>query len=108
MFGDKQVIDHVDGTETLGGTTHRTYADRVARLASALVAATVCGRVIGLERLPGICHRHLELYLAVPLAGAVLYTINLRLEPDEMTSIVDHADDTMIFADRRWNTCWPP
>ncbi len=97
MFGDKQVIDHVDGTETLR-YDYRTYADRVARLASALVAAGVRpGDRVG--TLAWNHHRNLELYLAVPLAGAVLHTINLRLEPDEIDYIVDHADDTMIFAD---------
>ena len=52
MFGDKQVIDHVDGTETLR-YDYRTYADRVALAGFGACRGRV-RRVIGLERLPGI------------------------------------------------------
>ena len=40
MFGDKQIIDHVDGVETMR-YNYRTYTDRVLRLAAALVARGV-------------------------------------------------------------------
>ncbi|SDU53980.1 long-chain fatty acid--CoA ligase [Gordonia westfalica] len=97
MFGDKEIVDHVDGAEVFR-YSYRDYADRVLRLASALVASGVRpGDRVG--TLAWNHRRHLELYLAVPLAGAVLHTINIRLAPDEIAYIVDHADDTMIFAD---------
>jgi fatty-acyl-CoA synthase len=44
-------------------------------------------------------NRHLELYWAVPLLGAVLHTVNIRLYPDQIAYIVDHAEDKVIFAD---------
>ncbi|MFD2399226.1 long-chain-fatty-acid--CoA ligase [Prauserella oleivorans] len=44
-------------------------------------------------------YRHLELYLAVPLAGAVLHTVNLRLEPAEIDYILGHAGDRVLVAD---------
>ncbi|MET9199358.1 long-chain-fatty-acid--CoA ligase [Gordonia sp. NPDC003585] len=97
MFGDKLIIDHVDGVETMR-YDYRTYSDRVLRLAAALVARGVRpGDRVG--TLAWNHHRHLELYLAIPLAGAVLHTINIRLEADEIAYIVDHADDTLVFAD---------
>ncbi|WP_279099706.1 long-chain-fatty-acid--CoA ligase [Gordonia bronchialis] len=97
MFGDKQIIDHVDGVETMR-YNYRTYTDRVLRLAAALVARGVRpGDRVG--TLAWNHHRHLELYLAIPLAGAVLHTINIRLEADEIAYIVDHADDVLVFAD---------
>ncbi|MCR5978772.1 long-chain-fatty-acid--CoA ligase [Gordonia jinghuaiqii] len=97
MFGDKEIVDHVDGVEVFR-YTYREYADRVLRLASALIASGVApGDRVG--TLAWNHRRHLELYLAVPLAGAVLHTINIRLSPAEIAYIVDHADDTMIFAD---------
>ncbi|MCZ0912343.1 long-chain-fatty-acid--CoA ligase [Gordonia amicalis] len=97
MFGDKEIIDHVDGAEVFR-YTYRDYADRVLRLASALIASGIRpGDRVG--TLAWNHRRHLELYLAVPLAGAVLHTINIRLAPDEIAYIVDHADDAMIFAD---------
>ncbi|MFN8201943.1 MAG: long-chain fatty acid--CoA ligase [Solirubrobacteraceae bacterium] len=43
--------------------------------------------------------RHLELYLAVPCMGAVLHTLNIRLFPDQITYIVNHSADKLIFVD---------
>src|SRR3954452_24174282 len=44
-------------------------------------------------------YQHLELYFAIPLAGAVLHTLNLRLAPDELRYVIDHADDRVVVAD---------
>ena len=44
--------------------------------------------------------RHLELYFAAPCTGRVLHTLNLRLFPEQLTYIVNHADDEVIFVDR--------
>ncbi|MCG2634014.1 MAG: long-chain fatty acid--CoA ligase [Gammaproteobacteria bacterium] len=43
--------------------------------------------------------RHLELYFAVPCLGAVLHTLNIRLFPDQLSYIAEHAEDQIIFAD---------
>ena len=42
---------------------------------------------------------HLELYFAVPLMGAVLHTLNPRLHPDELSFIVNDAEDRAIIVD---------
>ena len=42
---------------------------------------------------------HLITYLAVPSMGAVLHTLNLRLFPDQLTYIANHADDRVIVVD---------
>src|SRR5690606_5214132 len=44
--------------------------------------------------------RHLELYFAAPCTGRVLHTLNIRLFPDQLTYIVNHAEDEVIFVDR--------
>jgi fatty-acyl-CoA synthase len=44
-------------------------------------------------------YRHLEVYYAAPGMGAVCHTINPRLHPDDIAYIVDHAADTVLFAD---------
>jgi len=44
-------------------------------------------------------YRHLELYFAVPCLGAILHTINIRLFPEQLTYIINHAGDRLIFAD---------
>ncbi|MHA4854952.1 long-chain-fatty-acid--CoA ligase [Rhodococcus sp. MSC1_016] len=97
LFSAKTITQYQDGERTFE-YTYGDYADRVFRLAAALVDLGVRPG----DRVATLAwnhYRHLELYLAVPLAGAVLHTVNLRLEPDEIAYIVDHADDRIVFAD---------
>ena len=44
--------------------------------------------------------RHLELYFAAPCTGRVLHTLNIRLFPERLTYIANHAADEVIFVDR--------
>jgi fatty-acyl-CoA synthase len=43
--------------------------------------------------------RHFELYMAIPCVGAVLHTLNVRLFAEQLTYIVQHAQDKVIFVD---------
>jgi acyl-CoA synthetase (AMP-forming)/AMP-acid ligase II len=43
--------------------------------------------------------RHFELYMAVPCVGAVLHTLNIRLFAEQLTYIVNHAEDSLVFVD---------
>ena len=78
--------------------SYRDFHARVHRLAHAL-------KRLGLkegERVGTLCwnsSRHLELYFAVPCAGLVLHTLNLRLAPDQLAFIMNHAADRVIFVD---------
>ncbi len=42
---------------------------------------------------------HMEAYFAVPCMGAVLHTLNLRLFPDQLAWVVNHAEDKVIIVD---------
>jgi fatty-acyl-CoA synthase len=42
---------------------------------------------------------HLELYLAVPSMGAVLHTINIRLFPQQVIYVINHAEDDVVVVD---------
>jgi fatty-acyl-CoA synthase len=87
---------------TAPGTTERaTYgetAERVDRLARAL-------GLLGVEPGDRVAtfawnnRRHFELYFAVPCVGAVLHTLNIRLFEEQLTYIVNHAEDKVIFVD---------
>ena len=44
-------------------------------------------------------YMHLEAYFGVPVVGGVLHTLNLRLHPDELAYIVNHADDRFLIVD---------
>jgi fatty-acyl-CoA synthase len=78
--------------------THAALTDRIDRLARAL------GR-LGVQpgdRVASFAwnnQRHLELYFAVPCTGAVLHTLNIRLFEEQLTYIVNHAEDKVIFVD---------
>jgi len=43
--------------------------------------------------------RHFELYFAIPCTGAVIHTLNIRLFEEQLTYIVNHAEDKVIFVD---------
>jgi acyl-CoA synthetase (AMP-forming)/AMP-acid ligase II len=43
--------------------------------------------------------RHLELYFAVPCSGRVVHTLNIRLFPEQLVYIINHAEDRVIFVD---------
>ncbi|KRX07372.1 hypothetical protein PPERSA_06987 [Pseudocohnilembus persalinus] len=57
-------------------------------------------------------YRHFELYYGISCYGAVLNTINPRLHPEQLTYIVNHANDILLFIDlpflpiieKLWNT----
>ena len=52
--------------------------------------------------------RHLELYFAVPCTGRVLHTLNIRLFAEQLSYIVNHAEDEAIFVDRSLlGVLWP-
>ena len=44
-------------------------------------------------------YAHLETYFAAPCAGGVLHTLNLRLHPDDIAYIVNHAQDRFLIVD---------
>lgn len=94
---DRPIVAYAHGDEVLRYDYGR-YHDRVVRLAGALQRLGVRPG----DRVGSLCwnhHRHLELYAAVPLAGAVLHTLNLRLSAEEIAYIAGHADDRLIVAD---------
>jgi fatty-acyl-CoA synthase len=78
--------------------TYREMYQRARALAAALQAA-------GLRRGDRVAtlmwnhHAHLETYLGVPSVGGVLHTLNLRLHPDELVQIVNHAEDRWLIVD---------
>jgi fatty-acyl-CoA synthase len=97
LFPKKEII-----TRDYSGTFRYTYADfyhRVQRLANVLESLGVQkGDRVG--TLAWNHHRHLELYFGVPCTGAVLHTLNLRLGEDQLSFIINHAGDKVIFVDQ--------
>jgi fatty-acyl-CoA synthase len=78
--------------------TYREMHQRARALAAALqVLGLHCGDRVA--TLMWNHHVHLETYFGVPSVGGVLHTLNLRLHPDELARIVNHADDRWLIVD---------
>ncbi len=95
--GDTTIV-----TGNPGGTTRSTYAewaDRTRRLGGLLdtLGISADGRV---GTFGWNSQRHLELYFAAPCTGRVLHTLNIRLFPEQLTYIANHAEDEVVFVDR--------
>lgn len=89
-------------TTTADGHRYATYATvgrRAARLAHALRERL---DVHGDQRVGTYLwnnQEHLEAYIAVPGAGAVLHTLNIRLTPRQLALVVNHAEDQVVLVD---------
>src|SRR5215203_7292011 len=96
MNGDAEVV-----TLREDGAARATYAEvgeRVDRLCGGL-------RELGVEAGDRVAtfawnsQHHLEAYLAVPCMGAVLHTLNIRLFPEQLVYVINHAQDRVILVD---------
>jgi len=102
LWPQKRLATRVPG-QPLFRYTYADFAERTLRLAGVL-------RELGVKKgdrvatLAWNSHRHLELYWAAPCSGAVLHTLNLRLAPQDLAFIINHAADSVIFADA---SLWP-
>ena len=93
--------------ERYGATNEIVYADklrysyttlnqRIRRLANALTAAGVkAGDTVAM--LDWDSHRYLECFFAVPMIGAVLHTVNIRLSADQVLYTMNHAEDDLVL-----------
>ncbi|MDK9716939.1 MAG: fatty acid--CoA ligase [Trichlorobacter sp.] len=76
--------------------SYRDLRQRVARLANALTS-------LGVKRGDTVAvmdwdtNRYLECFFAVPMIGAVLHTINVRLSPEQILYTIDHAEDDLLL-----------
>jgi fatty-acyl-CoA synthase len=97
LFPGKSII-----TAMPDGVQRRTYgewASRSRRIGGVLDALGISasGRVGTFAWNTG---DHMDLWYSVPCTGRVLHTLNLRLFPEQLTYIVNHAEDEVIFVNR--------
>lgn len=95
--GDSEIVSRL-----VDGDIHRyTYRDahrRTKKLANALIALGVSpGDRLG--TLAWNTHRHYEAYFGIAGIGAVSHTINPRLFPEQISYIINHAEDKLLFID---------
>jgi fatty-acyl-CoA synthase len=97
QFASQEIVtrlpDHSRQRSTYGET-----ARRIRQLMTVL-------RGLGVERgdrVATLCwnhQQHLEAYFAIPMIGAVLHTLNLRLSPDDIAYTINHAQDRVLIVD---------
>jgi fatty-acyl-CoA synthase len=96
VYGDREVVTY--GTDGLRRQTYAETGANAARLARALRSLGVDGD----QRVATLMWNnaeHLEAYLAIPSLGAVLHTLNLRLDPETIGYIATHAGDDVVIVD---------
>ena len=97
FFPDKEVVSVLPS-----GAKHRyTYKDLYGRVVKLSHVLKALGAKPG-DRVATFAfnhYRHLELYYAAPMSGYVLHTLNIRLFPEQLEYIVNHAEDTLVFVD---------
>lgn len=90
------------GTATISTRTdmrydYTTFLQRVARLANLLTAHGV-GKGDVVAVMDWDSHRYLECYFAIPMIGAVLQTVNVRLAPGQIAyTLADTGAQTLLF-----------
>ncbi len=93
---------HPDRTAVIHGTTRYSYAEfyaRARRLASALAKRGVKPGDVVSAMLPNV-PAMLEAHYGVPMLGAVLNTINTRLDADTVAYILGHGEAKVLITDR--------
>ena len=76
--------------------TYREFRARIGRLAAGLKRLGV-GPGDTVAVLDWNSHRYLECFFAVPMMGAVLHTVNVRLSPEQMLATMIHAEDAVVL-----------
>jgi fatty-acyl-CoA synthase len=97
FFPGKEIVTVTkDGRER---TTYGAWAQRTRQLAGVLddLGISADGRV---GTFAWNSARHLELYFAAPCSGRVLHTLNIRLFPEQLVFVANHAEDEVVFVDR--------
>jgi fatty-acyl-CoA synthase len=105
QFLERAAAIHPDHTAVIHGSRRQTYAEfyaRCRRLASAL-----SGRGIGLGDTVSVMLPNsppmLEAHYAVPMTGAVLHSINTRLDAPIIAFQLDHGDSKLLITDREFS-----
>ncbi len=97
LFGRQEIVSRMPDK-----TLHRyTYADFYRRARLLAEALTLAGLRRG-DRVATLMwnhYAHYETYFGAIVAGGVLHTLNLRLAPEDIAYIADHAGDRYLIVD---------
>jgi fatty-acyl-CoA synthase len=87
--------------------TYRTFRERIGRLASALAGLGVePGQTVAM--MDWDSHRYLEAFFAVPMMGAILQTVNVRLNAKQILYTLNHAGADVLLINREFFSLLEP
>jgi fatty-acyl-CoA synthase len=93
---------HGARTAVIYGDIRRSWSETCGRIRA--VAGGLAGMGVGQGDTVSVLSPNIpelfELHFALPLTGAVLNTLNTRLEPETIAYILDHADTRLVVVDR--------
>ena len=96
-FPNKLIISRT-GENSIHRIPYREFAKRTRKLADALTKLGMKhGTKVG--TFAWNHHRHLEAYFGVPGTGAILHMINIRLSPEHIAYVINHAEDEILLVD---------
>lgn len=98
LFAKKEVV-----TRLPDRSTHRyTYGEFAKRTKKLAIALQKLGVKQG-DRVATLSwnhYQHLEAYFAIPCMGAIVHPLNIRLNPEDLGYIINHAEDKIIIVDQ--------
>ncbi|PCM45878.1 fatty acid--CoA ligase [Marinobacter sp. ANT_B65] len=90
-FPDREIV-----YSDISRYNYLTLNERIARLANAMEKAGVgAGDTVAV--MDWDSNRYLEAYFAIPMIGAVLHHVNIRLSPDQIIYTMNHAEDDVVL-----------
>jgi len=98
VYGSSSVVTITGPDGEADEATFLDVAERSERLASALTRLGI-GDSDRVGTFLWNNQTHLEAYLGIPAMGAVLHTLNIRLFPEQLAYVVNHAEDKAIIVD---------
>ena len=104
-FGDQVVLTRSPDKSTFTRTYGEIYL-RARQLAQALRKKAGITKGDPVATMSWNHAWHLECYLGIPAAGAVVHTLNLRLAPQEIAYIMEHAGDRVLIVDDTLLPIW--
>ncbi len=98
VHGDSEIMTFRGPDQPLQRATFAEVGDRADQLAAALTRLGVQqGDRVGTFLWNN--QSHMEAYLAIPCMGAVMHTLNIRLFPEQLSYVINHAEDKVIIID---------
>ncbi|GGK60483.1 fatty acid--CoA ligase [Amphritea balenae] len=96
LSGERYEPDHEIVYSDLIRYDYVTLNQRIRKLANVLTEAGVgAGDTVAV--MDWDSHRYLEAYFAIPMIGAIIHHVNVRLSPDQIAYTMNHAEDDYLM-----------